>query len=925
MSSTAKKETGSKADSIRNLVHDASVVIAHYWPMRSFVHHNPIRHLEIYPFEEAVRIARRFVGGRGYLPNDMYRNLVTSGRIAGKHLTAAIAAIAADESLKLGDRTVKRFDVLRAHFLEGITSSADETVAALVERSGASERIRNLSQKLPKQTSLETQAPRIGADMTLATWCDNTLHTQVNWLIDREMIKWCEAFLDEEHAAWAMPKRDQGFYAAWKDLAEKEWSPCGIANAGSKILALPSSAEECLISHLDALGIPADLQQDYISHSLTALCGWASFINWRSENGDYEWQQAYPIDLVQYLAVRLFYEKELVAQTCRDRLSMDGTLSAVTKYAASYSEATTTDPEKTAKLASAWRLVTLSDSLSLPPSALEDASSEELSQLLTWLNDFPESEHGPIWLKAHEKGYADNLVGQLGTEAQKNASDAEEPVRPLAQAMFCIDVRSEPFRRNFESVGNYETIGFAGFFAIPIQSRALGDHHETDQFPAIVSAKYTVHEVPRQDQQAELKRHNAGAGFLHSLHEILHDLKAHVLTPYITVESIGWIFGVPLIGRTIFPHTYRKLRERIGKAIAPPVGTEMTADHTDHVDCELGLPAEDQAATIEAALKTMGLTSNFARLVVVCGHTNTSDNNPYEAALNCGACGGNSGKPNSRLFAAMANKPHVREHLAKNGIEVPEDTVFLGGVHDTTTDIVEIFDLEDVPDTHKQDLDTLKADLHKALLKTTYERATRLPGIENAPSPELVASEIGRRAGDWSETRPEWGLSSNASFIIGNRTLTRDINLEGRAFLNSYDHRIDPTGALLEGILNGPMVVGQWINAEHYFSATDPEIYGAGSKIYHNVVGRVGIMSGPQSDLRTGLAWQSVMSSGDHAYHEPVRLLVAIEAPKERILEIVQRQPVLTQLCDNEWIHLYAIDGSEGPYRYLPQEGWTIA
>ena len=119
------------------------------------------------------------------------------------------------------------------------------------------------------------------------------------------------------------------------------------------------------------------------------------------------------------------------------------------------------------------------------------------------------------------------------------------------------------------------------------------------------------------------------------------------------------------------------------------------------------------------------------------------------------------------------------------------------------------------------------------------------------------------------------------------------------------------------------MVVGQWINAEHDFSATDPEVYGAGSKIYHNVVGRVGIMSGPQSDLRTGLAWQSVMSSGDHAYHEPVRLLVAIEAPKDRILEIVKRQPVLTQLCDNEWIHLYAIDGADGPYRYTPKEGWT--
>ena len=188
----------------------------------------------------------------------------------------------------------------------------------------------------------------------------------------------------------------------------------------------------------------------------------------------------------------------------------------------------------------------------------------------------------------------------------------------------------------------------------------------------------------------------------------------------------------------------------------------------------------------------------------------------------------------------------------------------------------------------------------------------------------MVAREVGRRAGDWSETRPEWGLSQNAAYIIGSRTLTRDFNLEGRPFLNSHDYRVDPKGALLERIMNGPLAVGQWINGEHYFSATDPEIYGSGSKIYHNVVGRIAVMSGPQSDLRTGLAWQSVMS-GELAYHEPMRLFVAIEAPRARILEIVERAPLLKQLCDNEWMHLVAIDreSDETLYRYRPRQGWA--
>jgi uncharacterized protein YbcC (UPF0753/DUF2309 family) len=255
---------------------------------------------------------------------------------------------------------------------------------------------------------------------------------------------------------------------------------------------------------------------------------------------------------------------------------------------------------------------------------------------------------------------------------------------------------------------------------------------------------------------------------------------------------------------------------------------------------------------------------------------------------------------------------------------VPEDTHFIGGEHNTTTDEVALFDLEDLPETHRKDVELLKEGLREATVRTNHERCLRLPGVPHDPSPAVVAREIGRRAGDWSETRPEWGLSQNAAYIIGSRTLTRDFNLEGRTFLNSHDYRVDLDGSKLERIMNGPLAVGQWINGEHYFSATDPEVYGSGSKIYHNVVGRIAVMSGPQSDLRTGLAWQTVMS-GELAYHEPMRLFVAVEAPRDRILDIVQRSTLLSQLCDNEWMHLVAIDpeSDELLYRYQPGEGFA--
>ena len=918
--------TDTSHEAIRELVSQASGVIAHYWPMSMFVHHNPLHNIESMHFEEAVRLGRRFIGGTGYLPNEVYREYVQSGRIQPGHLEAAIGPIAKDQNVTIGGRSISHFDVLRAHLLSGNTAPAPDTLEAFVDRSPNTDALRKLATNLSSVlTETEADESPLCRSLSLVEWCDQTLHSHLIEPMDREVIKWCEAFLDEGHAVWAMPEREKGFYHTWKSLAALEWSPCGIQNSSRKIEQLPDSAEEALLEQLDMLGIPEDIRHEYLSLHLTGLCGWASFINWRGELSEgYEWQETYPVDLTQYLAVRVWYERELVKQACESELGIEGTYPRIAAWIEREQNAANAEERsRTAQLSAAVRLHDLAGGLEIAPGGLDDAPADQLRTLLEWIDAFPVAEHGPVWLKAFEAGYQEGVLGEI-RESAKKSTENESKNRPDAQAMFCIDVRSEPFRRSIEAVGNYETIGFAGFFTVFIRHQALGDHHFTEQYPAIGKAQHNTTDVVRENQKEEYERHKAGKDFFHAAHELLHDLKAHVLTPYITVESLGWIFGLPLFGRPLFPALYRKWREKVSEKVTPPVGTNVTFDETKGEDgVKYGLSLDEQVSMLETGLRSIGLTDNFARLILACGHGSSSDNNPYEAALNCGACGGNAGKPNARVFAAIGNKPEVRAKLAARGIEIPEDTHFLAGLHDTTTDGVTFYDQEDHPSPHQDDMERFTKNLREAAIRTNQERCARLPLISSNPNAMTVQTEIDRRAGDWSEVRPEWGLSGNAAFIIGRRSLTQDIDLEGRAFLNNYDYREDPTGALIQGILGAPTVVGQWINSEHYFSATDPEVYGAGSKIYHNVVGRIGIMAGPQSDLRTGLARQSVMES-TMPYHEPLRLLVVAEAPRERLIKTLENLPHVQSLFDNEWIHLVAGDPEDSQlYRYEPGLKWA--
>jgi uncharacterized protein YbcC (UPF0753/DUF2309 family) len=785
----------------------SSEIIAYYWPMRAFVHHNPLHGLENYRFAEAVRHGERILGGRGYLSLDTFRDYYRSGRILPRHLNEVLKEYDPADTVEIGGRSISRVEVLRAQLIHGASAPAlDEitnalnthpdrdAIAKLADYLGALRPQEHISNREP-ENSLRTE--------TLAAWCDRTLDAQIVDLIDGEMIKWSAAFLDEGHATWGMPHRERGFYSAWKFLAQREWSPCGIERSCEKIARLPEHAEDALLESLDAMKIGSDLLQDYLSLHLAALAGWAGFIKWRADQSEYEWQRAYPMDLVQYLAVRLWYERELVQGVCSIRLGVDGNVDALRP--AIRARAQELERSRNSTLVRAWRLAALARALEIDPMRLAQRADAVVLKLLEWLDALPETELGRIWLTAFEAGYEEQLIGKLRSDDRMHQTLVHESaeftggqtagdhaVRLQAQAIFCIDVRSESLRRHIEAIGDYETFGFAGFFAVFIRHQALGSHHETDQFPVIVNAKNLVREIPRTYHSEVVFRREHREKLLDAAHTLLYDLKENVLTPYVMVESLGWFYSLPFVGRSLFPDWYRKTVEWLRQKLVPHVATTLTVDKLSRAEVEEMLAAEqrvitrralqakfgdrnlnlslerldflrrraideesagepspqarstaltpeeealfveelrrdhgidrsasfarmeritrtgftvsEQVLTVMTALKIIGLTSNFARLVLVCGHGSSSENNPFESALDCGACGGNGGKPNARAFAIMANKPQVREQLAQNGIVIPQDTYFIAGQHNTATDVVELFDLEDLPPTHRRDV-----------------------------------------------------------------------------------------------------------------------------------------------------------------------------------------------------------------------------
>ena len=768
---------------ILNSIDQASQVIGKTWPLYAFVASNPLSGYENSPFIDAVSSAQKQFNANAFPAAKRYRRAWEKGEI--------------------------HTDILLKLLKESGWNQSPEESLRLLESQDSSEEL------------------------------------NVNSDVDRIMVKWLSAFMDEGLAEWELPFKTEGFYAAWRHLAIYD------SETGTTALKdIPKSSIEAVEELLKDYS-----EEEYVTifkYHLSALPGWTGYIKHRIETNS-AWQQEYPISLLDYLAARLWTVKKL--------------------------------------------------NLVILPESSEDTSDLRITQLQN------------SWLKAWEQTWQNELVDLLEVESHVSHTSEESAV-PDAQMVFCIDTRSELIRRHIESKGNYETFGYAGFFGIAMDYQNLSDGIVRKSCPPIVPSAYTVSESAQSDKSAQfvsLRKKNDIQKF--SAH-FQKRMKNMLPSAFGYVEGSGFFYGVSLFLRTLMPRSlYRTNQLKSAAEMESMCQPDLNKGEQEDTSVD-EIPLADKVGIVKSAFDLLGW-QKFAPVVIFAGHGSHSANNPFGSSLDCGACAASPGRHNARVLAKLANLPEVRKSLAEvHGIAIPEDTLFIGAEHNTTTDAIVLFDAE-AKESHKRRIAEVRASLVKAQKTATQDRLR---------SKNDSVSEAHKKANNWGETRPEWGLSKNAGFVIGPRNLTKNTNLDSRCFLHSYNWELDTQGNYLEGIMQGPMVVTQWINNHYYFSTVDNNTYGGGSKITHNITGKFGVVQGNGGDLKMGLPFQSLFESDEDMYHQPLRLSVMIQVPIDRVSEILLRNSNLKTLLDNEWIYLMVMDPTQNNEisRYEKSMQWTL-
>lgn len=703
-----------------------------------------------------------------------------------------------------------------------------------------------LSRLVSEEKSLPTPYPGVARTGLYRCWKEEFgIHLEAR--VRPLLLKLVANYLDQGVAIWPFPKSDLGFYEAVRSLAEESFVPLGLLSdrVCRELLKLRPEIvlEKCLARLVEG---PEWFEQYLLEVALT-YPGWGGMVR-QVEIKPTSLKNRRKIRLVEFLALELILEVGALSRELKGRFKPLKAKPGDTPYF------------------SKKQLITESD------------------------------RNLRVLLEAYEWSIYEPFLGAVSENSRK------PEVRTIGghrfQAIFCIDDREGSLRRYLETIDpTIETFGAPGFFGLDFAYQAAESTTPVQHCPIMLKPRHLVRAKSKIKNGSSLPQ-------LSSLGHHSHTLFRGVLyTLFFGIKA-----GFELLLSTLRPtlghssatsFTWHLPDEELN--IFRPEGSEIRLDGLYE-----GYTREELVQRVKNLLRSIGMTKDFSPIVIVVGHGSSSTNNPHFAAYDCGACSGRPGAPNARAFAMVANLPEIREGLSLVGISIPESTVFVGAIHDTTRDEILFFDEEKLPPSVRGFYEEFKRTSSQALKLNAQERCRKFEILEGPLTPEKAIREVRKRSAALFEPRPELNHATNMAALVGRRMLSRGIFMDRRVFLNSYNPFNDPEGNILANILGAVVPVCGGINLEYFFSRVDKDCYGAGTKLPHNVVSLLGVSNGVDSDLRTGLPTQMT------EMHDPVRLMILVDQEPEIALRAVKKNPEVYEWVEKEWVYYASLSPSSG-------------
>jgi uncharacterized protein YbcC (UPF0753/DUF2309 family) len=710
--------------------------------------------------------------------------------------------------------------------------------------------------------------------------------TQINprERVKEALVDLSAAFLDRGAAKWAPAHRDKGFlyFFAWlENLGFAPWREDARLVAQKTLEELQKHperkneiAEQILLEDLKFFGIPEEDWEACIRSQLLELRGWAGMFR-RMETHPSECPPNTKVELLDFAVVQSILLRSSVYTLAKDSSTWNPRKKPISEWLAQQSTLRPIDPAENHSHTSAIAYV--------------DQVAEHREKL--------------------EKNFEKSLLYAIGSKPIPK----EKTERPFFQLYTCIDDRECSLRRYIESSkppGQIETFGLAGFFGVPIKYQPADGRDSMILAPEGQNPSAILIEDESDKLQAKVQKSRQK---LFAWMNLLWEKASFSPMGSLLLTGFFPLSLSRLIAMGFLPFTKMDVKLGFAKKLLPKQKT----------DFQLPMPAEQAAALLARSFKDIGTQNRFSQIVLILGHGSVSLNNPFAAAYNCGACGGREGGPNARLFARLANNLEVRNYLeTHHGIKIPSDTLFIGGMHNTTAEIIEFFDTEEhqLPLTHRGKFQEIEKLIERARGRNALERCERFLFANYVKTPEEALRHVQCRANDLAEVRPELNHATNAAVVVGRRDLTVGRFLDRRAFLPSYDpFSDDDQGTNLEHVLAPALGVCSGINLEYLFSTIDVEKHGAGTKVPLNIVGNIAVLQGTTGDLRPGLPTQMT------EMHTPIRAFFIIDAPPQRIEAVLSRRKELQHLVVNEWVRVIARDPKTNKfYRQINGEYFPV-